>query len=303
MFDLIYRPGLLRGKRILVTGGGSGIGQTLATAYAQLGASVYIAGRRGAVLDEVARDLSEATGSRVQGRVCDVRDPDAVEAVLDGIWADGGPLDGLVNSAAGNFMAPTEQISNRAFNTITDIQFRGAFYVTNGCGRRWIAQGRKGNVVSIVATDVRCGGPFHVPSIMAKAGVELMTQSLAVEWGGYGIRLNCIAPGVLRTEGAATRLDPLSDRGWSATDNPMGRIGELSEMANVGVFLMSDGLGFLSGETIALDGAGQRANGATFTALRTLSAQQWAEIRDSSKGATDAHKSLRGPGQATGGGR
>ena len=294
MLDLIFRAGLLRGQRILVTGGGTGIGRALATAYAQLGAEVFLAGRRGVVLDEAAREIAAGTGASVRGFSCDVRDAAAVESLLESIWADGGPLTGLVNSAAGNFIAPTEQISPNAFNTITDIQFRGAFYVTNGCGKRWIAQGTRGSVVSIVATDVRCGGAFHVPAIMAKAGVELMTRSLAVEWGRHGIRLNAIAPGVFRTEGSATRLDPLTDKGWSASDNPMGRIGELAEIANLGVFLMSDGLGFLTGETIAIDGAGHRANGGTFSSLTGLRPEQWAEIRDLSKAATDTHKPLRG---------
>jgi NAD(P)-dependent dehydrogenase (short-subunit alcohol dehydrogenase family) len=294
MLKLIFKPGLLADKRILVTGGATGIGRALAEAYAQLGATVYIASRRGSTLEEAAAQMARETGSRVQGRVCDVRDSQAVEALLDGIWADGGALTGLVNSAAGNFIAPTEQVSDRAFNTITDIQFRGAFYITNGCGKRWLAQGDRGSVVSIVATDVRVGGPFHVPAIMAKAGVELMTRSLAVEWGRHGIRLNAIAPGVFRTEGSATRLDPLSEAGWSATDNPMGRVGELSEIANLGVFLMSDGLDFLSGETIAIDGAGHRANGGTFSALTALQPRQWADIREASKAATDAHKLLRG---------
>lgn len=293
MFDLIYRPGLLARKRVLVTGGGTGIGLALATAYAQLGAAVYIASRRGAMVAEVAQQLQADTGSAVRGLPCDVRDPASVDALLDAVWSDGGALTGLVNSAAGNFIAPTEGISGNAFNTITDIQFRGAFYVTSGCGRRWLRQGCKASVVSIVATDVRCGGPFHVPAIMAKAGVELMTRSLAVEWGARGIRLNAIAPGVFRTEGAATRLDPLSERGWSADDNPQGRIGELSELANLGVLLMADGVDFLSGETIAIDGAGHRANGATFSDLASLSAEQWDEIRASSKAATDAHKPLR----------
>jgi NAD(P)-dependent dehydrogenase (short-subunit alcohol dehydrogenase family) len=294
MFKLVFEPGLLAGKRILVTGGGTGLGAALAAAYAQLGASVYIASRRGAVLEEAARRMAEETGSRVQGCVCDVRDPAAVDALLEHIWADGGPLTGLVNSAAGNFIAPTEQLSDRAFNTITDIQFRGAFYVTQGCGKRWIAGRDRGTVVSIVASDVRGGGPFHVPAIMAKAGVELMTRSLAVEWGGHGIRLNAIAPGVFRTEGSATRLDPLTAHGWSASDNPMKRIGELSEIANLGVFLMADGIDFLSGETIAIDGAGHRASGGTFSGLTALEPAQWAEIRATSKAATDAHKPLRG---------
>lgn len=294
MFSLIYKEGLLRGKRILVTGGGTGIGRALACAYAQLGATVYLAGRRGAVLEDTARELAELTRADVKGFVCDVRDSRAVHALLERIWSDGGALTGLVNSAAGNFIAPTEQISDRAFEAITDIQFRGAFYVTNACGKRWIEQGVKGTVVSIVATDVRCAGPFHVPAIMAKAGVELMTRSLAVEWGGRGIRLNAIAPGVFRTEGSIPRLDPLTAYGWSAESNPLGRIGELQELANLGVLLMSGGLDFLTGETIAIDGAGHRAQGSTFSSLAALQSEQWTQIREVSQAARDTHRLPQG---------
>lgn len=277
-FDLLYRPDLLRGRRILVTGGGSGIGRALATAYAQLGAAIYIAGRRGEVLDRTASEIAADTGASVQGIVCDVRDPEAVEAMLERIWADGA-LTGLVNSAAGNFIAPTERVSVRGFNTVTDIQFRGAFYVTNGCGQRWIAAGQPGNVVSIVANDMRVAGPFHVPAMMAKAGVVMMTQSLAVEWARYGIRLNAIAPGVFRTDSAASRLDPLEQFGWSASANPMRRVGELGELANLGVFLMADGLGFLTGETVTIDGAATRANGATFGSLLSMGPDAWDSLR------------------------
>jgi NAD(P)-dependent dehydrogenase (short-subunit alcohol dehydrogenase family) len=293
LFDLIYRAGLLAGKRILVTGGGSGIGRALATAFAQLGSTVYLAGRRGAVLEDAANELSRGTGALVKGFTCDVRSPEQVTALIDRIWADGGALTGVVNSAAGNFLARTEDISVNAFHTITDIQFRGAYYVTTACGKRWIAEQRRGNVISIVATGVWNGGPFVVPATMAKGGINVMTQSLATEWARYGIRLNAIAPGVFRTEGSATRLDPLDGSAWHPDDNPMSRVGELSEIANVGVFLMSDGLDFLTGQTIAIDGGAYLGNGGTFISLTKLHSTDWEAIREVSRAATDRHKPLR----------
>lgn len=289
----MFRPDLLKGKRILVTGGGTGIGQAMATRFAQLGARVYIASRRGPVIEESARAMAEATGAEVTGLVVDVRFPDQVEALIETIWSDGGALTGLVNSAAGNFIARTEDVTVNGFHALTDIQFRGPFYLTTACGRRWIRDGAKASVVSVVDAGVWGGGAFAVPATMAKAGLNNMTQSLAVEWGRHGIRLNAVASGVFRTEGSATRLDPLSERGWNGADNPMGRIGELEEIGNLGAFLMADGVAFLTGQTIAIDGGAFLATGGTFTSLTSLGDDEWRAIRESSRAATDAQKAKR----------
>ena len=289
----MFREDLLSGKRILVTGGGTGIGQAIATRFARLGARVYIASRRKELIEESAREMAEATGAEVTGLVVDVRHPDRVEALVEDIWNDGGPLTGLVNSAAGNFIARTEDVSVNGFHALTDIQFRGPFYVTTACGRRWIRDRVGASVISIVDAGVWGGGAFAVPATMAKAGLANMTQSLAVEWARYGIRLNAIASGVFRTEGSATRLDPLSERGWNEADNPMGRIGELEEMGNLGAFLMADGVGFLTGQTIAIDGGAFLASGGTFTSLTALTDADWREIKASSRAATDAQKAKR----------
>jgi NAD(P)-dependent dehydrogenase (short-subunit alcohol dehydrogenase family) len=289
----MFKSDLLKGKRILVTGGGTGIGQAMATRFAELGARVYIASRRKPVIEQSARMIAETTGAHVTGLVVDVRAADQVEAVVEEIWSDGGPLTGLVNSAAGNFIARTEDVSLNGFHALTDIQFRGPFYVTTACGRRWIRDGVEASVVSIVDAGVWGGGAFAVPATMAKAGLNNMTQSLAVEWGRYGIRLNAVACGVFRTEGSATRLDPLSEFGWNAADNPMGRIGELDEIGNLGAFLMADGVAFLTGQTIAIDGGAFLASGGTFTSLMGLGDAEWRAIKEKSRAATDVQKRQR----------
>jgi NAD(P)-dependent dehydrogenase (short-subunit alcohol dehydrogenase family) len=181
--DLQFKPGLLKGQRILITGGGTGLGKVMAEGYQLLGAEVYICGRRGGVLEETAKALMDAHGGRVVPIACDIRSADAIHDMLDQIWADGGALTGLVNNAAGNFISRTEDLSPRGFGAISDIVFRGSFYVTLDCGKRWIAEGKPGSVISILTTWVWTGGPFTVPSAMSKAGLNVMTQSLAVEWG------------------------------------------------------------------------------------------------------------------------
>jgi NAD(P)-dependent dehydrogenase (short-subunit alcohol dehydrogenase family) len=293
MKNLIFREGLMEGMRILVAGGGTGIGETVAEAYAQLGATVYLAGRRGEVLNATASRIAGLTGSKVTGIPCDVRDVASVDRLVETIWKDGGPVVGLFNSAAGNFISRTEDLSPNAFNTITDIAFRGAFYLTLACGKRWIAEGTKGTIISILATWIWNGGPFAVPAAMAKGGVDVMTKSLASEWGRYGIRLHSIAPGIFRTEGSATRLDPLVANGWNPAGNPMKRIGELSELANVGVFLMAPGIEFMTGQSIAIDGGDYLATGGNFMALTNIGDEEWSAIREYSRGATDAQKARR----------
>ncbi len=183
--DLAFKPGLMQGQRILVTGGGTGLGRVMTEALLLLGAQVYICGRRGAVVEQTAAELNEAhagsSGGKVTGLACDIRHPEVITEMLDAIWADGGALTGLVNNAAGNFISRTEDLSPRAFDAIANIVFRGSFFVTLDCGKRWLAQGQHASVVSILTTWVWNGSPFTVPSAMAKAGLNAMTQSLAVE--------------------------------------------------------------------------------------------------------------------------
>jgi NAD(P)-dependent dehydrogenase (short-subunit alcohol dehydrogenase family) len=189
-------------------------------------------------------------------------------------------LTGLVNNAAGNFISPTKDLTPNGFNAIANIVFHGTFYVTHAVGRRWIAGGDKGSVVSILVTWVWTGSPYVVPSAMSKAGLHVMTKSLAVEWGRYGIRLNAIAPGAFPTEGASKRLRPGGSFEEANDANPMRRVGQMPELQNLATFLMADGCEWLTGETIAVDGGGYLANGASFSELDKLSDADWARMRE-----------------------
>ncbi len=281
--DLIYKPGLLTGGRILVTGGGTGLGRVMTEALALLGATVYICGRRGAVVEKTAEELTAAHGwqtGRVVPLVCDIRDDAAIMGMLDAIWADGGALTGLINNAAGNFVSRTEDLSPRAFDAVASIVFRGSFCTTLECGKRWLAEGRKASVVSILTTWVWNGSPYTVPSAMSKAGLHAMTQSLAVEWGGRGIRFNAIAPGLFPTEGMSARLNPGGGE-HQVEGNPMGRSGQMPELANLAVFLMGPGSEYLTGQTIAIDGGQYQATGGNFSALSSMTDGDWQQARTS----------------------
>ena len=289
----MFKDGLLKGKRILITGGGTGLGREIAARYLALGADLWIAGRRGPVLDETAKELMGKHGGSVRTHAIDIRDAQAVDAMVQRIWDEAGPLTGLVNNAAGNFISPTKDLTPNGFNAIANIVFHGTFYVTHAVGKRWIAGGHKGSVVSILVTWVWTGSPYVVPSAMSKAGLHIMTKSLAVEWGKHGIRLNAIAPGPFPTEGATKRLRPGGDFGESTKVNPMRRVGQMSELQNLATFLMADGCEWLSGETIAIDGAGYLATGAYFTELDKLSDADWERARAMIKAQNDKDRAGR----------
>jgi NAD(P)-dependent dehydrogenase (short-subunit alcohol dehydrogenase family) len=278
----MFKDNLLKGKRILITGGGTGLGKEIAARYLELGAQLWIAGRRGPVLDETARSLVKSFGGSVKTHAIDIRDAAAVDAMVQRIWDEDGPLTGLVNNAAGNFISPTKDLSPNGFNAIANIVFHGTFYVTHALGKRWIAGGHKGSVLSILVTWVHTGSPYVVPSAMSKAGLHVMTKSLAVEWGRYGIRLNAIAPGPFPTEGASKRLRP-GMAGFEDTThmNPMKRVGRMEELQNLATFLMADGCEWLTGETIAIDGAGYLATGSGgyFLQLDKMSDADWDKAR------------------------
>jgi NAD(P)-dependent dehydrogenase (short-subunit alcohol dehydrogenase family) len=291
----MFREGLLKGKRILITGGGTGLGKEIATRYAELGAELWLAGRRGGVIEDTAQQLSQTHGVSVRTHAVDIRDAAAVDAMVQRIWDESGPLSGLVNNAAGNFISPTKDLTPNGFNAIANTVFHGTFYVTHAVGKRWIAGGQKGSVLSILVTWVHTGSPYVVPSAMSKAGLHVMTKSLAVEWGRFGIRLNAIAPGPFPTEGATKRLRPGGGFEDSSKMNPMRRVGKMQELQNLATFLMADGCEWLTGETIAIDGAGYLAtgSGAYFTELDKLSDADWENMRTMIKAQNDKDRAAR----------
>ncbi|MET0547100.1 MAG: SDR family oxidoreductase, partial [Caulobacterales bacterium] len=244
----LFAGGVLKSKRILITGGGGGLGREIAQAFAKAGADVHISGRRAELLDKSADEIRKDTGANVFGHVCDVRDPDSIDAMMADIWTHG-PLTGLVNNAAANFIAPTKSLSPRAYRAIASTVMDGSFYATLAAGKRWIDEGIKGSVVSNLVTWVWTGSAYVVPSAMAKSAIHAMTMSLAVEWGQYGIRLNAIAPGPFPTPGAWEKLNPIPEAASTATGTetvPMGRYGDIAELQNLHVFLQSDGCAYLT---------------------------------------------------------
>jgi NAD(P)-dependent dehydrogenase (short-subunit alcohol dehydrogenase family) len=253
----VFEKNLLSGKRILVTGGATGLGKSMGKRFLELGAALYICGRREDVLNQTAAELRQATGGTVKTFPCDVRDNTRVEAMIESFWQDG-PLDVLVNNAAGNFLSRTEDLSMGAFEAVIGIVLMGTIHVTMACGRRWLKEGRKANVLNITTTYAEWGSPYVVPSSVAKAGVLNLTRSLAVEWGKRGIRFNAIAPGPVPTEGAFSRLMPVKSlEDLAKKRNPLGRFGTHDELADLAAFLVSDYSGYINGEQIVMDGGEQ----------------------------------------------
>ncbi|MGA7629803.1 MAG: SDR family oxidoreductase [Terriglobales bacterium] len=272
----MFEKNLLQAKRILITGGGTGLGKAAAQRFLELGAEVYICGRRQDVLVAAEQELRQSTGGQIHSHPCDVRDPAAVEQMIEKIWADA-PLDVLMNNAAGNFLARTEELSLGAFQSVIGIVLLGTLHTTMACGRRWLAAHRNGVVLNITTTYTTTGSAYVVPSAVAKAGVQALTRSLAVEWGDRGIRMNAIAPGPIPTEGAFSRLLPRPELAEEAKKRiPVGRFGTTEEFANLAAFLISDGSGYINGEVVTMDGGEWLQGAGEFTALgRQLTNQEW----------------------------
>ena len=281
---IVFQDHLLSGKRILITGGATGLGKSMGRRFLELGASLYICGRREQVLAEAAAELQSATSGKVKTFTCDVRDAARVEQMIGEIWQDG-PLDVLVNNAAGNFIARTEELSNGAFEAVIGIVMMGTIYTTMSCGRRWIQEGRQANVLNISTTYADTGSGYVVPSAMAKAGVLAMTRGLAVEWGRKGIRFNAIAPGPVPTEGAFSRLMPGKGMEELAKKlNPLGRFGTHEELANLAAFMVSDYSGYINGEVIVMDGGAWLQGAGEFNHLgQMLSEEQWQAMKPKKK--------------------
>ncbi len=279
----MFRADLLKNKRILITGGGTGLGKGMAQRFLELGATLYICGRREEVLKQTAAELS-AKGT-IHPLSCDVRDLESVERMIDSIWPRG-PLDVLVNNAAGNFIARTEELSPRAFESVLGIVLLGTMNCTLSCGRRWLKSGHRGTILSISATYAPVGSAYVVPSAVSKAGVEALTRSLAVEWGDRGIRMNAIAPGPIPTQGAFSRLMPRPELETLALDrNPLHRFGTIEELANLAAFLVSDGSGYINGEVVRMDGGEFLQGAGEFSNLgRILKEEDWQALKPKKSG-------------------
>ncbi|MEJ8846890.1 SDR family oxidoreductase [Variovorax rhizosphaerae] len=287
----MFQPTLMTGQRILVTGGGTGLGKSMAERFLSLGADVAICGRRQSVVEETAAEWrKQFPERRIDTFGVDIRNAQAVDEMVESLFASGG-LTGLINNAAGNFVSPTEALSPRAFDAVANIVFHGSFYVTQAVGKRWVAQAKSGewkpgspfrSVMSIIVTWVDNGSPYVVPSAMSKAGIEVMTKSLALEWARFGIRLNAVGPGEIPTEGMSKRLNPGEEPGArSKKTNPMGRVGEMSELQNLAAFLMAPGqCDWLTGQSIMMDGGQAAATGGNFYELRQWSDADWMAARE-----------------------
>jgi NAD(P)-dependent dehydrogenase (short-subunit alcohol dehydrogenase family) len=265
-----FRKDLLAGKTTLITGGGSGLGRSMALRMAGLGARVGIVGRRPQPLEETVQAIRSA-GGEAAFAPADVRDPEALAQAFDALERELGPLNQLVNNAAGNFLAASEDLSPNAFNSVVQIVLYGSVHATRELGRRLIERKARGEVLSIVTSYAETGSAFVLPSAVAKAGVLAMTRSLAVEWAAYGIRLNAVAPGPFPTEGAFSRLLPGSEMEKQARRRiPSRRFGEHWELTNLVAYLMSDASPYQTGDLVTIDGAEALFSGQQFAGLAHL---------------------------------
>ena len=278
----MFASDLLKGKRALITGGGTGLGKAMARRFLELGATVYICGRREEVLRATRDELAEATRGDIRWFTCDVRDAAMVDDCIARIWKDGA-VEILVNNAAGNFLARTEELSPGAWQAVIGIVLMGTINVTMACGRRWLAEKKTATVLNIVATysSTGAGSGYVVPSAVAKSGVQALTRSLAVEWGPRGIRMNAIAPGPIPTEGAFSRLLPKKELEKLAVERiPLRRFGTQAELANLAAFLVSDGAAYINGEVVTMDGGEWLQGAGEFNYLgQIMSDADWAAFK------------------------
>lgn len=277
----MLRDDALKGKNIVVTGGGSGLGKAMTKYFLELGAKVVIVSRNLEKLQNTAKELEKETGGQCLPVQCDVRHYDQVEKMLDTTVEKFGSVDILLNNAAGNFISPTERLSAHAFDTIIDIVLKGSKNCTLAFGKHWINRGEKNKtILNIVTTYAWTGSAYVVPSATAKAGVLAMTRSLAVEWANYGIRSNAIAPGPFPTKGAWDRLLPgdLKDKFDLSKKVPLKRVGEHQELANLAAYLISDFSAYVNGEVITIDGGEWLKGAGQFNMLEAIPEEMWDQL-------------------------
>lgn len=267
----------LKGKTIVVTGGGTGLGKAMATYFLKLGANLVITSRKIEVLQKTAQEMESETGGKVLAVQCDVREYEQVENVLAETISKFGSADVLVNNAAGNFISPTERLSANAFSSIIDIVLKGTVNCTLAFGKHWIKQKQPASVLNIITTYAFTGSAYVVPSACAKGGVLALTRSLAVEWGKYGIRSNAIAPGPFPTKGAWDRLLPgdLAEKFDFKNRVPLKRVGDHQELANLAAFLVSDFSNYINGEVITIDGGEWLQGAGQMNGLEAIPSEMW----------------------------
>lgn len=277
----------LKGKTIVVTGGGTGLGKAMGTYFLKLGANLVITSRKLEVLQKTAQEMEADTGGKVLAVQCDVRNNAQVENVLATALAKFGSVDVLVNNAAGNFISPTERLSANAFSSIIDIVLKGTVNCTLAFGKHWIKEKQPASVLNIVTTYAFTGSAYVVPSACAKGGVLALTRSLAVEWGKYGIRTNAIAPGPFPTKGAWDRLLPgdLAEKFDFKNRVPLKRVGDHQELANLSAFLVSDFSNYINGEVITIDGGEWLQGAGQMNGLEAIPSEMWDMLEQMTRGA------------------
>lgn len=281
----MLRENSLKGKTIIITGGGTGLGKSMGKYFLELGANLVITSRKLEVLAKTADELSAQTGGNVLPVACDVRKFEEVQNVINKAEEAFGQIHAVLNNAAGNFISPTERLSHRAFDIVVDIVLKGTYYTTLAAGKNWISKKQPGVFLNIVTTYAWTGSGYVVPSACGKAGVLALTRSLAVEWAKYNIRSNAIAPGPFPTEGAWSRLLPgeLVKKFDPAERIPLKRVGDHQELANLAAFLVSDYSAYINGEVITIDGGEWLRNGGEFSHLEAIPEAMW-DMLEKTKG-------------------